>query len=151
MKLKIPARRVNLSLDDQLYRAVENDAKTKGIPISTLIVDHLKDLYPEVMAPDVEEFLGALYQEALKMEADKPFILAELPSFKKLVVATTQKEHISPATLRARIGRSFNSAVRNGKTPGIERAMTKDGKLKNFGSTAMYIRVRPGKAKKGDK
>lgn len=150
MKLKKPVRRVNLSLDDQLYCAVENDAKTKGIPISTLITNHLQDLYPEVHALDVEEFLGALYQEALKMRVDAPFVLAELPSFSKLIIATTEKEHISPATERARIGRSFNSLVRNGKTPGIVRAKTEKGELKNQGNTAMFVHVQSDKDRKSE-
>lgn len=141
MKFKKPVKRVNLSLDAPLYRAVENDANNKGIPISTLITNHLQDLYPEISTLDIEELLLALYQEALNRTVNEPFVLADLPSFAELIIASTEKEHISPATLRARIGRSFNSAVRSGKTPGIVRAMTKEGKLKNQGSTAMYVHV----------
>lgn len=141
MKAKNPVRQVNVSLDDQLYRAIENDAQTKGLPISTLIVNYLKNLYPELNVPDIEDLLSALYKEALKMEIGKPFLLAELASFSNLIVATAREGHIIPDTLRARIGLSFNRAVRSGKMPGIERALTKSGNLKNYRGIAMFVHV----------
>ena len=60
---------------------------------------------------------------------DKEFTLADLPTFSDVgEVLVEYKIKESPAQVRARLGKMFNEAVRQGTAKGVERATTvKDG------------------------
>lgn len=134
-------RRLYLCLDDRLSEAVEAEAKKKGIPPASLVVSNLEDLYLKEEAIDYEALLKTIMDEAQNMPLNQPFLLADLPSFSKLIIASSAKAHVSPSPVRARIGKSFNAAVRAEKVPNIIRAVRENGKLLNRGGVAMYVRV----------
>ena len=134
-------RRLYLCLDDRLSEAVEAEAKKKGIPPASLVVSNLEDLYLKEEAIDYEALLKTIMEEAQSMPLNQPFLLADLPSFSKLIIASSAKAHVSPSPVRARIGKSFNAAVRAEKVPNIIRAVRENGKLLNRGGVAMYVRV----------
>jgi len=134
-------RRLYLCLDDRLSEAVEAEAKKKGIPPASLVVSNLEDLYLKEEAIDYEALLKTIMDEAQNMPLNQPFLLADLPSFSKLIITSSAKAHVSPSPVRARIGKSFNAAVRAEKVPNIIRAVRENGKLLNRGGVAMYVRV----------
>ena len=138
-------KRLNLSLDDRLFGLIAKEAENKGIPPTTLVVGNLEDLYLRDKVNDFETIFSKICDEAQKMPKGEPFILAQLPSFTELIISTAEKAHISPSPVRARIGKSFNAAVRNHKVGDVERAM-KNGKPLNNAGVAMYVRP---KIKKG--
>jgi len=134
-------RRLYLCLDDRLSEAVEAEAKKKGIPPASLVVSNLEDLYLKEEAIDYEALLKTIMDEAQNMPLNQPFLLADLPSFSKLIITSSAKAHVSSSPVRARIGKSFNAAVRAEKVPNIIRAVRENGKLLNRGGVAMYVRV----------
>lgn len=140
-------KRLNLSIDDRLFDAIQRVANAKGILPTALVVGSLEDLYLKDAAVDYDGILMALYQEAQAMPRGIPFLLSELPSFSNLIIVTAARVHISPSTIRARIGKSFNAAVRAGKVKGILRAKRSDGRLLNKAGVAMYIGVDKEKQK----
>lgn len=132
-------KRLYLTLDDRLFEAIQAVAATKGIPPTSLIVGNLEDLYLRNEAIDYEGLLNTLCDEAKQKPLDEPFLLADLPSFADLIISSAKKAHISPSPVRARIGKSFNAAVRNGRVGNVERATRKDGSPLNKAGVAMYV------------
>lgn len=132
-------KRLYLTLDDRLYERIQTEAEEKGVPPTSLVVGNLEDLYLRNEAVDYKQLLNILINEAKQRQIDEPFLLADLPSFRDLVIASAKKAHISPSTVRARIGKSFNAAVRNGKVGSVKRATRKDGSLLNKAGVAMYV------------
>jgi hypothetical protein len=57
-----------------------------------------------------------------------------------LPIATAENGYLQPATLRARLGKLYNSAVRNDKVPCVKRAEKDDGRLKFLARAAVYIK-----------
>ncbi|MDE7088534.1 MAG: hypothetical protein K2O54_00270, partial [Prevotella sp.] len=119
-------KRLYLSLDDRLYEEIMVVAERKGIPPTSLVVGNLEDLYMRTEAIDYDGLLEVICKEA-KERSNEPFLLSELPSFSSLIVASADKAHISPSTIRARIGKSFNAAVKNGKVGNVVRAKKANG------------------------
>jgi len=134
-------KRLYLTLDDRLFKAIQAVAETKGIPPTSLVVANLEDLYLRNEAVDYEGLINTLCNEAKQKPFDEPFLLAELPSFSDLIISSAKKAHISPSPVRARIGKSFNAAVRNGKVGNVKRATRNDGKPLNKAGVAMYINL----------
>lgn len=134
-------KRLYLTLDDRLYEEIIVVAKRKGIPPTSLVVGNLEDLYMRNEAIDYNGLLEILSKEAQDRKCNEPFLLSELPSFSNLIVSSADKAHISPSTIRARIGKSFNVAVRNSKVGNIVRARKENGQLINKAGVAMYINL----------
>ena len=134
-------KRLYLTLDDRLFEEIQATAEKKGIPPTSLVVANLEDLYLRNEAVDYEGLLNTLCYEAKQKSSNEPFLLAELPSFSGLIISSAEKAHISPSTVRARVGKSFNSAVRNGKVENVKRATRDDGRLLNRAGVAMYINL----------
>jgi len=132
-------KRLYLTLDDRLFEKIQAEAEKKGIPPTSLVVGNLEDLYLRNEAVDYKGLLNTLIDEAKQKPLDEPFLLAELPSFRELIIASAKKAHISPSTVRARIGKSFNAAVRNRKVGNVIRATKDDGRPLNKAGVAMYI------------
>ncbi len=132
-------RRLYLTLDDRLFERIQEAAEKKGIPATSVVVNNLEDLYLKKDGVDYDEILATLYEEAKRQPPNVPFLLGELPSFAELIIASADKAHVSPATIRARVGKCFNSAVRNKKLDAIERAKKLDGSLLNRAGVALYI------------
>lgn len=132
-------KRLYLTLDDRLFEEILAVAETKGIPPTSLVVGNLEDLYLRNEAVDYEGMLNTLCEEAKQKPYDEPFLLAELPSFGELIILSAEKAHISPSPVRARIGKSFNAAVRNKKVGNVKRATRSDGRPLNKAGVAMYV------------
>lgn len=132
-------KRLYLTLDDRLFEEIQAEAEKKGIPPTSLVVGNLEDLYLRNEAVDYEGLLNTLCDEAKQKLLDEPFLLAELPSFGELIISSAKKAHISPSPVRARIGKRFNSSVRNGKVGNVKRATRDDGRPLNKAGVAMYI------------
>lgn len=137
-------KRIYLTMDDQLFSAIAAAAEKKGIPPSSLVVSNLEDLYRKDEAPELDALLTKLTEEAQKMPLNQPFLLRELPSFSKLIISCAEQAHISPSTVRARVAKSFNAAVRAGKIPSVERAVRPNGQLMNNAGVAMFVRKGEG-------
>lgn len=132
-------KRLYLTLDDRLFEKIQEAANRKGVPPTSLVVSNLEDLYLQADAVDYDGLLKKLCEEATHQPPDAPFLLGELPSFAALVIASAEKAHISPSTIRARVGKMWNAAVRHQKVEGIERAKKPDGSLLNRAGVALYI------------
>jgi len=132
-------KRLHLTLDDRLFEEILAVAETKGIPPTSLVVANLEDLYLRNEAVDYDKLLITLCDEAKQKPLDEPFLLSELPSFAELIISSAKKAHISPSPVRARIGKSFNAAVRNKKVGNVKRATKDDGSPLNKAGVAMYI------------
>lgn len=139
-------KRLYLTLDERLFKKIKEVADAKGKTPSNLVVSNLEDLYMKNEAVDYGKLLDVLITEANLFSRDVPFLLADLPSFGELIVSTAQKAHISPSPVRARIGKSFNTAVRNKKAGNIVRATRADANLTsrprdllNKAGVAMYV------------
>ena len=133
-------KRLYLSMDDRLFEAIAKEAEKKGIPPTSLVIGNLEDLYLKDEAIDYEAVLNSICNEAKQMPPNMPFLLAELPSFNDLIISTAEKAHISPSPVRARIGKSFNAAVKAGKVKNVIRAKRENGKLLNKAGVAMYVK-----------
>lgn len=140
-------KRLYLSLDDRLYEEIMAVAERKGIPPTSLVVGNLEDLYMRTEAIDYDGLLDVICKEA-KERSIEPFLLSELPSFSDLIVASADKAHISPSTIRARIGKSFNTAVTKGKVGEVVRARKPNGELLNKAGVAMYVNETKNKGEK---
>ena len=127
-------------MDDRLFEAIAKEAEKKGIPPTSLVIGNLEDLYLKDEAIDYEAVLNSICNEAKQMPPNVPFLLAELPSFNDLIISTAEKAHISPSPVRARIGKSFNAAVKAGKVENVLRAKRENGKLLNKAGVAMYVK-----------
>lgn len=139
-------KRMYLTMRPELAEAVEMAAKKKGMTPTSLVISNLEDLYlMEEEAVNYDEWLKILRAEAQKMPVGVPFLMADLPSYARLIVSTATKAHVSPSTLRARIAKNFNAEVRKGNVPNIVRATRvnkKDGtvKLMNKNGVAMFVK-----------
>ena len=134
-------KRLYLSMDDRLFEAIIRLAEEKGIPPTSLVIGNLEDLYLKEEAIDYDAVLNSICNEAKQMPTNVPFLLADLPSFNELIISTAEKAHISPSPVRARIGKSFNAAVKAGKVENVLRAKRENGKLLNKAGVAMYIKT----------
>lgn len=87
---------------------------------------------------DYNKLLEQICKEAQERD-NTPFVLSDLPSFSELIVTNAAKARIGPSTLRARIGKTFNAAVKEGKVGNVVRAKKANGDLLNKAGVAMYI------------
>lgn len=139
-------KRLYLTLDERLFEKIKEAAEAKGKTPTSLVVSNLEDLYMKNEAVNYDSLLDKLIEEANVYAVDVPFLLADLPSFGDLIISTAQKAHISPSPVRARIGKSFNTAVRNRKAGNVVRATRADANFTsrpnenlNKAGVAMYI------------
>lgn len=139
-------KRLYLTLDERLFERINDAAKAKGKTPTSLVISNLEDLYMKTEAVDYDSLLDKLIEEANAYAVDKPFLLVDLPSFGDLIISTAQKAHISPSPVRARIGKGFNTAVRNKNAGNVVRAKRADAKLTsrpnenlNKAGVAMYV------------
>lgn len=134
--------RVNLSIGNKLFDSLECAAKQNNTTVNLLIINILEGIYYEHPAFDYSLALSRLIEETKSIPNGKEFTLVDLPSFSKLCVAKAEKAYLQPATVRARLGKAFNAAVRKGNVPYVKRATKeKNGEtvLKFFSRAAVYV------------
>lgn len=136
-------KRINLSLRDELYRAIKATADERNTTPNLLMIGILENAFSEQLDPfDYSAALSQLIKEAQEREPG-PFTLADLPSFSDLCISTASSGYLQPSTLRARLGKAFNAAVRTGSIMGVSRAkFVRNGVEKNQfrAGTAVFIK-----------
>ena len=125
--------RINLSINEDLYNQIQKAADKQKVTVNSLILEALEEKYSTKVRYD--------YTTALKLMISE-FTLSDLPTFKD-VDQVLIENHIneSPASVRARLGKMYNEAVKKGVVKGIERAVVmKNGveQLKFLCRAAVY-------------
>ena len=141
-------KRVNLSIESELFDKLNAVAQSKILTVNQLIIKILEGLdYDEVPgnknAFDFDNGLEKIIKELNKFPDKKEFTLVELESFSCIEVSKAEKGYVQPSTIRARLGRNFNAAVREKKVPFVKRvkAVDKAGNivLKFRNRAAVYL------------
>ena len=144
--------RVNLSLRQDRYDRIEKEAKKQNVTVNYYVCEMIEEKFGKRTTYDYSVAVGNMIKEAKKM--DKEFTLADLPTFADVgEVLVEYKIKESPAQVRARLGKMFNEAVRQGTAKGVERAITvKNGEeqLKFYSRAAVYVN-KLNQMKKGEK
>ncbi len=118
--------RINLSISNELFSAMEQTANKKNIPINLVAISALEQIFLEEQV-DYTELLNKMLKDIDNLPKEKKeFILFDLPSFKSINVATCKDGIVKPTTLRARLGKAFNELVRTDSVKGVSRATTID-------------------------
>ena len=133
--------RVNLSVDDKLYKRLQEAATAENTTVNYLILSILEEKY---LDENVYDYSLALEQMIIESKEMEEFTLADLPAFKKVDEVIIERQlPVTSASVRARLGKMFNEAVRSGNVPDVKRAVVeKDGKeeLKFVARAAVYNR-----------
>lgn len=131
--------RINLSVDQELFDLLQEDADKQNCTVNVHIISILEGLYKKNPF-NYQKALNRLIEETeLKVEGEE-FTLVELPSFSEISTARAEDAKIKPSIVRARLGKLFNSAVSNKKIASIERARDENGDLKFSNRAAVYIK-----------
>lgn len=145
--------RVYLTLEQELFEHIEEDANKNNITMNLLMQNIFERIYmgglnySDIVEKIGIDTVGFNYTAALtelindtKKREDGKFTLVELDSFSKLCIATSENGYLQPATLRARLGKLYNSAVRNNNVPCVKRAKKDNGELKFLARAAVYVK-----------
>lgn len=141
--------RVNLSISQELYDALLEEAESGNITVNHLILSVLEEKYNNRSGIDYVALLDKIISESKEMTGD--FVLADLPTYSNiegLLIETGA--HISIASVKARLGKMYNEAVRKDAIPGVERAVIeKNGveQLKFLSRAAVYTKLLSNVAK----
>lgn len=139
--------RANLSINEELYKQLKKAADKKHITVNSLIIEELEAKYSKNTTYDYTAALQNIVAEAKQKENE--FTLAQLETFADVAdVIKEYKIKASPASVRAKLGKMFNEAVRNGVVPGVERAVVvKNGKKaqKFYCRAAVYVNTKKTK------
>lgn len=130
--------RINLSIDDDLFELLKDDADKHNCTVNVYLVTMLEKMYKQCPF-DYQTALETLEREAESQPKDKPFMLVDLPSFSEISVVKAENANLKPSIVRARLGKMFNSRVRDGKVKNVIRSRDKNGKLKFISRTAVYM------------
>jgi len=130
--------RINLSIDDDLFELLKDDADKHNCTVNVYLVTMLEKMYKQCPF-DYQTALETLEREAESQPKDKPFMLVDLPSFSEISVVKAENTNLKPSIVRARLGKMFNSRVRDGKVKNVIRSRDKNGKLKFISRTAVYM------------
>lgn len=131
--------RINLSIDDDLFAELESDANSHNCTVNVYLITLLEKLYKQ--SPfDYESALATLETEAKQQPINQEFTLVDLPSFTEISVAKAENANLKPSVVRARLGKMFNSRVRDGKVGTVVRSLDSNGDLKFVSRTAVYER-----------
>lgn len=139
--------RTNLSINQDLYDQLKKAADRKNITVNSLIIEELEDKYSKHTRYDYTAALNNMLSEAKEMEGE--FTLARLETFADVADVIRQyKMKESAPSVRARLGKLFNEAVRGGAAPGIARAVViRNGKEepKCYSRAAVYVNTKKAK------
>ena len=130
--------RINLSLEQDLYDLLMKDAQRQGCTINVYLISLLKKIYKQNPF-DYAAALRELEAEALAQPIGAQFTLADLPSYRRISVAEAANSGLKPSTVRARLGRMWNSRVAEGEVGSVKRARL-NGELVFINRTAVYVR-----------
>lgn len=131
--------RVNLSIDDSLFAELEKDANSHNCTVNVYLITLLEKLYKQEPY-DYKNALATLEIEAKQQPINQEFTLADLPSFTEISIARAENANLKPSVVRARLGKMFNSRVRDGKVGTVVRSLDSNGDLKFVSRIAVYQR-----------
>ena len=135
--------RVNLSISQELYDQLQKDAENRNITVNHLILRVLEEKFNNQSCIDYVALLDKMISESKEMTGD--FVLADLPTYsgiEGLLIEIDAK--ISAASVKARLGKMYNEAVRKKVIPGVNRAIIeKNGveELKFLSRAAVYTKL----------
>lgn len=130
--------RINLSIDDDLFDLLKDDADKHNCTVNVYLVTLLEKMYKQCPF-DYQTALETLEREAESQPKDKPFMLVDLPSFSEISIVKAENSNLKPSIVRARLGKMFNCRVRDGKVKNVIRSRDKNGKLEFICRTAVYM------------
>ena len=133
------AQRINLSIDDDLFLLLQQDAAANGCTVNVYLITLLEKLYKQNPF-DYKSALLTLEQEALSQPLGSDFTLCDLPSFRYISVVQAENANLQPSTIRARLGKIFNTKVREGEIGDVTRSTDSKGNLVYSSRTAVYRR-----------
>ena len=129
--------RINLSIDDDLFDLLKDDADIHNCTVNVFLVTILEKMYKQ--SPfDYQTALETLEREAKSQPKDVDFTLVDLPSFSEISVVKAENANLKPSIVRARLGKMFNTRVREGKVGNVIRSKDEKGKMKFISRTAVY-------------
>lgn len=135
--------RVNLSISQELYDQLQKEAEKGNITVNHLILSVLEDKYCNQSSIDYVALLDKMISESEEMKGD--FVLADLPTYASIDGMLIERDaKISVASVKARLGKMYNEAVRKEVIPGVDRALTeRDGvqELKFLSRAAVYTKL----------
>ncbi len=130
-------KEIKVRVEDDLAEAVKRAAQKANTSVNLWIKGLLEETLQGEQSFDYTEAFQKVLAD-VEQRADGEFTLSDLPSFSGLCVSTVEKGYLQPSTLRARVGKAFNLAVRQGQVPGVTRAKDKRGDLKFRFRAAVY-------------
>lgn len=133
--------RIHLSIDDDLFAALQSDANIHNCSVNVYLVTILEKLYKSKPF-DYIAALTVLEQEARYQPIDKEFTLVQLPSFTEISVVKAENALLKPSIVRARLGKMFNARVKKGLVGDVQRCKKPNGDLKFLSRAAVYIRTK---------
>lgn len=129
--------RINLSIDDNLFDLLKDDADKHNCTVNVYLVTILEKMYKQ--SPfDYQTALETLEREAKSQTKGEDFALFQLPSFSEISVVKAENANLKPSIVRARLGKMFNTRVSEKKVGNVVRSKDKNGKLKFISRTAVY-------------
>lgn len=118
--------RINLTISDDLFNALQNEARKKNVPVNLVAVETLEKLFVKETI-NYSAFIKSLLEEVDKLPRDKTeFCLFDLDTYNSIGMSEISDGRIKPSTLKARIGKAFNELERTVGFKGIHRAYTTD-------------------------
>lgn len=133
------AVRINLSVDDDLFEMLKEDAGRHNCTVNVYLISMLEQIYMQDPF-DYPAALKILEAEAKRQPVGRDFTLTELPSFSEICIARAEDAKLKPSVARARLGKMFNSRVREGAVGDVKRSKEKNGSLKFRSRSAVYRR-----------
>lgn len=130
--------RINLSIDDDLFDLLKDDADGHNCTVNVYLVTILEKMYKQCPF-DYQTALETLEREAKSQPIGIDFTLVDLPSFSEISVVKAENANLKPSIVRARLGKMFNSRVKERKVGNVIRSKDKNGKLKFISRTAVYM------------
>lgn len=130
--------RINLSIDDDLFDLLKDDADKHNCTVNVYLVTMLEKMYKQCPF-DYQTALETLEREAKSQPKGIDFTLVDLPSFSEISVVKAENANLKPSIVRARLGKMFNSRVEERKVGNVIRSKDKNGKLKFISRTAVYM------------
>ena len=133
--------RINLSVSQELYDRLKQEADSRYLSVNSLVVSELEKTFMTEHSFDYSIAMESLKNESEQMDVE--FTLSDLPTFKnvdKIIIEKNIKE--SPASIRARLGKIYNEAVRNGQIAGVDRAIIEKNGSKEYkfiSRAAVYV------------
>lgn len=137
------AQRINLSVDDELFNALQKDATTNGCTVNVYLITILEKLYKQHPF-DYQTALATLESEAKNQPVGVDFTLVDLQSFQDISVAQAENANLKPSIVRARLGKMFNVRVKEKRVGDVVRSKDSNGELKFSSRTAVYRREHEG-------